>query len=59
MSNIPDKSEFESIKLFIEAEYDEELERKFQQERREREELDMLKRVRKIIERNLPVCVSD
>lgn len=46
-------SDFETIKAFIEApRLDMELVRKLRQESREREELDMLKRVRKIIESN-------
>ena len=46
-------NDFETIKAFIEApRLDEDLLRKLKQESSEREELDMLKRVRKIIERN-------
>jgi hypothetical protein len=45
-------NEFEAVCAFIEApDYDLELLRKFKKEEREREELDLLKRVRKIIER--------
>ncbi len=45
-------NDFEAIKAFLEApEYDVEFVRKLKQERREREELDLLERVRKIIER--------
>jgi hypothetical protein len=48
-------SDFKTIKAFIEApRLDEELVRKLRQESSEREELDLIRRVRKIIERNLP-----
>ena len=50
------KNDWEAIKAFIEApRLDADVLRKLQQEEVEREELDMLKRVRKIIERDFPV----
>lgn len=50
------KSDWEAIQAFIEApRLDIDVARKFKLERREREEIDMLKRVRKIIERDFPV----
>jgi hypothetical protein len=53
------KSDFETIKAFIEApKLDPDLVMKLKQESSEREELDMLKRVRKIIERNQE-CKAD
>ena len=49
------KNDWEAIQAFIEAPpLDIELVRKLRLESREREELDMLKRVRKIIERDFP-----
>lgn len=55
MSDILDaksKRIFEDIKLFIEAEYDLEFERKLTLEKIEREEIDLIKRVGKIIRTN-------
>lgn len=50
------KNDFEAIQTFIEApRLDIDVVRKLKKESREREEIDMLKRVRKIIERDFPV----